>query len=514
MLFPPYPLLITLVALGGVLLGALLTALVLRGRTAAQIDAAIQRTLADARAELSTLEERARGLREDLERERGAHATLLRRAEDLRDTLDEVSDERARLQERASRVEPLEIEVQHANSQQALIAAELARVRQDLATTQTRLDGEQAQAAEKLALLGEAREELANRFKTLANDILEDKSRKFTEQNRENLGQLLGPLATQIGEFRKKVEDVYVQEGKDRTELASQVRQLMDLNQLLSQDAKNLTSALKGSVKTQGNWGEMLLERLLEHAGLARGFHYEVQDSQVREDGSRALPDFVLRLPNERRMVIDAKVTLLAYDRYVAAEDDSQRALALKAHVEAVRSHMKGLSEKNYQKLYALQSIDFVVMYMPVEPAFTLAAAHDETLFDEAWRKNVLIVTNSTLLFVIRTVAYLWNQEKQNRNAQEIAQRGAELYDKLVLFAEEMTAVGARLQQAQDSYTISMRRLSEGRGNLIRQAERLKSLGVKPSRTMPPQLREAALPDGDDSDAAEALPLELPRTPD
>jgi DNA recombination protein RmuC len=162
-------------------------------------------------------------------------------------------------------------------------------------------------------------------------------------------------------------------------------------------------------------------------------------------------------------MVIDAKVTLLAYDRYVAAEDDSQRAIALKAHVEAVRSHMKGLSEKNYQKLYALQSIDFVVMYMPVEPAFTLAAGHDETLFDEAWRKNVLIVTNSTLLFVIRTVAYLWNQEKQNRNAQEIAQRGAELYDKLVLFAEEMTAVGARLQQAQDSYAISMGRLSEGR---------------------------------------------------
>lgn len=368
----------------------------------------------------------------------------------------------------------------------------------------TRLDAERQQAAEKLELLNEARQTLSDQFKTLANDILEEKSKRFAEQNQTNLGQLLDPLKVKLTEFQLKVEDVYVNETRDRTALGEQVRQLMALNQSLSSDAKNLTQALKGSNRTQGTYGELVLERVLESSGLRKGEEYDVQASHAREDGSRAQPDVVIRLPEQRNLVVDSKISLLAYDESVGAEVEEDRDAAIARHIASVRSHIKGLSEKNYQSLYQLKSLDFVLMFIPIEPAFMLAVTHDRDLFMEAWNRNVLLVSPSTLMFVVRTVAHLWRQEAQSRNAQEIAKRGAELYDRLQAFVTDLEKVGERLRQAQDSYNDARDKLSKNKGNVIRQAEMLKKLGVKPTKALPLGLVAAAL----DDDATETEFLE------
>lgn len=364
-----------------------------------------------------------------------------------------------------------------------------------LTEMRTKLDAEREGATEKLALLLNAKEALTDQFKTLATDILEEKSKRFAEQNQTTIGQLLDPLRTQLSEFKGTVEAVYVQEGKDRSALSEQVKQLVELNHTLSTDAKNLTSALKGSAKTQGNWGELILERVLELSGLRRGHEYHVQESQVREDGSRAQADVVINLPEERRLVVDAKVSLVAYESHISADSDEARAQSVKRHLDSVRGHIKGLSGKQYQTLYGLKSLDFVLMFIPIEPAFMMAVTHDNDLFMEAWDKNVLLVSPSTLLFVVRTVAHLWRQEQQTRNSQDIAKRGAELYDRLVGFVDDLQTVGTHLGRAQTSFELAQRKLSVGKGNVIRQAEMLKELGVKPSKSLPVPLVDMSVAD-------------------
>ncbi len=359
----------------------------------------------------------------------------------------------------------------------------------------TSLNAEREKASENLAVLNNAREELSNQFKVLANEILEDKTKRFTEQNQTNISQLLEPLKVKITEFQGQVQEVYVQEGKDRSALTEQVKQLMLLNNQLSKDAHNLTSALKGQTKTQGNWGELILERVLEASGLRKGHEYDVQESHTRADGTRAQPDVVVHLPEDKHLIIDAKVSLNAYEEYANSETDHQRDAAMKRHLESVRSHIKDLSEKNYQQLYGLKSLDFVLMFIPIEPAFMLAISHDSDLWQDAWRRNVLLVSPSTLLFVVRTVAHLWRQEQQNRNAQEIANRGAELYDKLAGFVEDLEGLGVKLQQAQKAYDGAYNKFAGGRGNVIRQAEMLKELGVKPTKQLPQKIVDAALSD-------------------
>lgn len=269
------------------------------------------------------------------------------------------------------------------------------------------------------------------------------------------------------------------------------MKQLVDLNQVLSQEAKNLTSALKGSAKTQGNWGELILERVLESSGLRKGEEYLVQDSQIREDGTRAQPDVVINLPDEKKLVVDSKVSLNAYERYASADTDAERTTALRQHVESVRGHIRALSEKQYQALYG-RSLDFVLAFIPIEPAFMLAVANDNDLFMEAWRKNVLVVSPSTLLFVVRTVAHLWRQEQQSRNAQDIARKGADLYDKLCGFVEDFQQVGKEIAQAQKAYEQARNKFASGRGNVIFKAEQLREMGVKPSKILPGTLVEAA----------------------
>ena len=373
-------------------------------------------------------------------------------------------------------------------------AARLARSEGQLeaATLRERLEAERKQGAEKLAVLEEARGELSNQFKVLASEILEEKARRFTEQNQENLGRLLDPLRVKLAEFQGKVEDVYVREGQERSALAEQVRALMSLNKQLSDDAHNLTTALKGSAKTQGNWGEMILERILESSGLRRGHEYRVQESHAREDGSRAQPDVIIQLPEERHLVVDAKVSLTAYEAYASADDDARRESAARNHVDSVRAHIRELSPKNYQNLPGVTSLDFVIMFIPVEPAFMLAISREPGLWQEAWARNVLLVSPSTLLFVVRTVAHLWRQEQQSRNAQEIARRGAELYDKLAGFVADLTSLGVRLKQAQEDYDKALNKFATGKGNVIRQAEMLKELGIKPARNLPQKTVEAS----------------------
>lgn len=403
----------------------------------------------------------------------------------------EASADLARLEERAAQLPAMEQRTRQNEATIAELSGRIAHLQGQSAALAAQLEGERLRAREKLELLEQAREGLSNQFQVLANQILEEKARRFTEQNRE----LLDPLRVQLHEFKGKVEEAYVNESKDRVALREQVKQLLGMNQQLSKDAHELAAALKGSSKAQGNWGELVLERILEMAGLRRGFEYDVQESHVRDDGTRAQPDVVIHLPEEKHLVIDSKVSLLAYQASAFATDEGERAAAIREHLDSMRAHIRGLSAKGYQELYGLQSLDFVVMFVPVEPAYMLALEADPRLWQEAWARNVLLVSPSTLLFVLRTVAHLWRQEQQSRNAQEIAKRGAELYDKLVGFVTDMEEVGARLSKAQEAYESARRKLAGGRGNVIRQAEMLKELGVKPAKSLPRALLEEASED-------------------
>jgi DNA recombination protein RmuC len=365
------------------------------------------------------------------------------------------------------------------------LAVEVAKLRNTL-------ESERSVSQEKLALVLDAKIALTDQFKSLANDILEEKSKRFTEQNQTSLGALLDPLKLKITEFQTKIEDTYVKEGNERSALGVELKHLKDLNQQLSEDAKNLTRALRGSAKTQGTWGEWILETVLDGSGLRKGHEYVVQSNLSREDGTRALPDVIIHLPEGRSLVIDSKVSLVAYEEFAVTENEAERAAAGKRHMESIKGHIKGLSGKNYQSLYSLNSLDFVLLFVPIEPAFMLAVASDRDLFMDAWNRNVLLVSPSTLLFVVRTVAHLWRQEAQSKNAQEIAKRGAELYDKFVGFVEDMNSLGNRLKQAQSDYDDAFGKLSIGRGNLVGQAQKLRQLGVKPSKSLAPALVDGA----------------------
>lgn len=379
--------------------------------------------------------------------------------------------------------------------------------RRAAAELQVQLEAERAASAGKLALLKDARGQLTAQFQQLASEILEDKSRRFGEQNRVAIDALLAPVRERLQAFQGKVEEVYLNETRERGALGEQLRQLSALNRQLSDDARNLTEALKGSSKTQGAWGELMLERILEASGLRRGHEFEVQVAVQREDGGRGQPDVVVNLPDNRFLIIDAKVSLVAYADYVAAEGDAARASALQRHRTSVRQHMRGLSERDYPATYGGRAQDFVLMFVPIEPAFLLAISDDEQLYADAWQRNVLLVSPSTLLFALRTVAHLWRQEAQRTNAQEIASRGAVLYDRLVAFAEEFERVGERLNGARQSFDDARARLATNKGNVIRQAEMLRTLGVKPAKVLPAGLRALDEADADRVDAALPAPV-------
>jgi DNA recombination protein RmuC len=355
---------------------------------------------------------------------------------------------------------------------------QLAGLRSEYSSLQEKL-------SEQKGELAEMQEQLKVQFENLANKILDEKSEKFTKQNKESLDQLLNPLGEKLEAFKKKVEETHKDEVEARGSLKQELKQLMDLNKTMSEDAKNLTKALKGDSKAQGNWGEVILSSILEKSGLRKDEEYFTQQSETLDDGRRLQPDVVVKLPDEKFLIVDSKVSLTAFERFTSAEDDSKAQSALKEHVLSVRSHVKGLSQKNYPQIYADKTPDFVLLFIPVEPAFAAALQAEPDLYNEAFEKNIVIVSPSTLLATLFTINTIWKRDRQNKYALEIADRGGALYDKFVLFAESLEEVGQRIEQTQKSYEEAKSRLSEGSGNVIRQVEMLKELGAKATKQIP-----------------------------
>jgi DNA recombination protein RmuC len=354
----------------------------------------------------------------------------------------------------------------------------------ELTRKNTEYENLQQQNLKRDEELAKQQEQLRKDFELLATKILDEKSEKFTLQNKENIKQILNPLQEKIQVFEKKVEDTQKESISMHSALKEQLLGLKDLNQQMTKEATNLTRALKGDSKMQGNWGELVLERVLEKSGLEKDREYFVQQSFTTAEGSRVLPDVVLHLPDNKRMIIDSKVSLTDYERYVNADED-ERPLFLKAHVNSIRKHVDQLSDKKYEDLYDIQSPDFVLMFIPIEPAFAIAINDDNTLYNKAFEKNIVIVTPSTLLATLRTIDTMWNNEKQQQNAIEIARQAGALYDKFEGLVSDLTGVGKKIDAAKADYSSAMNKLVEGRGNLISSVQKLKKLGAKAKKSLP-----------------------------
>jgi DNA recombination protein RmuC len=410
----------------------------------------------------------------------------------LRDELALVKTEKAKADERYLLV----------NGQNEKLSSEIEEERKTamaLNSSLSKLNADREHLEEKLALQKQELDELQKRFATefenLANRIFEEKSKKFTDQNKTNIDDVLKPLGEKIKDFEKKVNDIYVNDSKERAAITQQIRQLHELNQQMSKDANNLTKALKGDSKLQGNWGEFILETILEKSGLERGREFIIQGNLKSQDGANLRPDVIINLPESKSMIIDSKVSLTAYEMFCSCEDETLKKKYLTDHINSLRTHIKSLSQKSYQNLYELQSLDFVLMFIPIEPALALAVQNDTDIFYDAFEKNIIIVSPSTLLATLRTIANIWKQEKQNKNALEIARQSGELYDKFAAFVDDLILVGNNMRTMKDNYEKAMNKLSTGRGNLVRRAEVIKELGAKTSKSFPNSLLERAKED-------------------
>lgn len=382
---------------------------------------------------------------------------------------------------------------------------------QENATIATRLHEQRVAMDEKNALLAQTREDMRIQFKAISDEMLEDKAKRMHAQNSEQLGQLLNPLREQIGDFRKLVSDSYEKEGNARvelkTELKGQLERLLELNQKLSVEATSLTRALTSDNRTQGYWGELKLERLLESASLEKGEQFLTQESFKDSEGDRYRPDAVLLLPEGRHIVIDAKMTLVDYQRFCDATDEGEREQHLGRHVAAMRTHVRQLGQKDYTRLEGMNSPELVLMFVPVEAAFLEAIRRDNRLYEDALKNKIILVGPSNLLASLRLVAQIWRNEQQNRNAQLIAGRAAALYDKFVAFVEDLSKIGESLDRAQKLHQSAFGKLSQGRGNLIRRVEELRQLGAAPSKRLPQSLLDASTDsDLDDENAADVDP--------
>lgn len=350
---------------------------------------------------------------------------------------------------------------------------------------------------DKKAEISQLQERFQNEFRNLANEILEEKTQKFTEQNKTKLDELLKPLGERIKEFERKVDETYDKESKQRFSLEKEIKNLADLNQQISNDAKNLTTALTYDTKKQGNWGELILERVLESSGLVRGQEYTREVAARSEQGEIYRPDVIVNLPDNKHIIIDAKVTLVAYTEFTAAITPEEQEKQRKLHLLSIRSHVKMLSEKNYQQLGAFDTPDYVLLFMPIESAFSLAIQSDPDLFNFAWEKNVVIVSPTTLLATLKTVASIWKHEKQTQNAFEIARQGGHLYDKFVAFLADLEKIGNQIDTVRKSYDEAHKKLKSGNGNLIGRVEKLRLLGAKTGKEIPRSLLEKSEEDSD-----------------
>ena len=335
-------------------------------------------------------------------------------------------------------------------------------------------------------------EKFSKDFEILASKILEEKSSKFTEQNKENLKSILSPLQEKIQNFEKKVEETHKESIDYHAALRQQIVGLKDLNLQMSKETLNLTKALKGDSKTQGNWGELVLERVLEKSGLEKNSEYFVQQSFVNDEGKRVMPDVVIHLPDDKKMIIDSKVSLTAYEQYVNSDNDTEKSHFIKEHVNSLKRHIEQLSDKKYEDIYKIDSPDFVLLFIPIEPAFAVALNFDNQLYNKAFERNIVIVTPTTLLATLRTIDSMWNNEKQQRNAIEIARQAGALYDKFDGFITDLTNVGKKMDDAKNEYRNAMNKLFEGKGNLIVSVEKLRKMGAKSKKTLPQNIVDRA----------------------
>lgn len=412
----------------------------------------------------------------------------------------DLTEERRELDIELSAARQRLVQNQHWRDECELLNNELRSLREintsleaDLREVTTRLESTQLHAEDKIRQMINSEQRLSEQFENLANRIFEQSNRRVEEQNRQSLHGLLSPLREQLDGFRRQVQDSFGKEAQERHTLAHEIRNLQQLNAQMAQEAINLTRALKGDNKAQGNWGEVVLARVLEASGLRAGYEYETQVSIETEARARMQPDVIVRLPQGKDVVIDAKMTLVAYERYFNADDEYTRESALQEHIASVRSHIRLLGRKDYQQLPGLRSLDYVLMFIPVEPAFLVALDRQPDLITEALKNNIMLVSPTTLLVALRTIANLWRYEHQSRNAQQIAERASRLYDKMRLFVDDMSSVGQSLEKAQDNYRQAMKKLTSGRGNLLAQAEAFRGLGVEIKREINPDLADQAV---------------------
>ncbi|AUG03585.1 DNA recombination protein RmuC [Pseudomonas sp. 09C 129] len=460
----------------------------------------LQRRLSSRQTELSLLEER---LATALLAQDGLNAQLDACRDEISDLGQANAVKQADLAAVRREVELLQIERDNArdaahawNLERASKEAELRRLDAQAASLNAELREQQESHQQRLSDLQGSRDELRAQFAELAGKIFDEREQRFAENSQQRLGQLLDPLKERIQSFEKRVEESYQAEARERFSLGKELERLQQLNLRLSDEATNLTRALKGQ-KTQGNWGELILERVLEHAGLEKGREYQTQVSLKGPDGERFQPDVLIMLPGDKQVVVDSKVSLTAYQQFVAADDEVIGQAALKQHVLSLRNHVKGLAGKDYKRLEGLHSLDFVLLFVPIEAAFSAALQAEPNLFQEAFDRNIVIVSPTTLLATLRVIDSLWKQERQSQNAREIAERAGWLYDKFVLFIQDLDEVGNRLQQLDKAYSAARNKLTEGRGNLVSRSEQLRLLGARASKSLPADLLERAMTDAD-----------------
>ena len=409
--------------------------------------------------------------------------------DEMKTAVDQLNKEKSVLEERARM---LQDQLDQSALQTRDKDAAILQLNNKLTASVTEYNNLLKRLDEQNADLEKLQDKFRVEFKNLANEILEEKTQKFTEQNKIKLDEILKPLGEKIRDFEKKVEETYDKESKQRYSLEREIKNLTDLNQQISKEASNLTNALKGQAKTRGNWGEIILESILEKSGLTLDREFFIQQSFTNEHGKRMQPDVIVAYPGERNVVIDSKVSLLAYERYASAEAKEEQELAARDHLLSVRNHITDLSSKNYQDIYALKSLDFVMLFMPIEPAYMLAMQYDPNLWNWAYDRRILLISPTNLIAALRMIANLWRVEYQNKNAMEIARQSGELYDKFTGFLEDLQDVGAKIDATRKVYDASMNKLSTGKGNLIRRVENIKSLGAKAGKEIPKSLLDKA----------------------
>ena len=472
---------VILCIVGGAVLGAVLFLLLEAKGLFPQIARKYEKK---SEADLSFLRDELARERQSLELCRQEADKTEHRLEELRGTNLSLERDVARLTAELARVDELRAERESLKERLEGRDQRIEQLVRSVAEAESKLTDQKREFTEKMELLKGARDDLKLEFENLSNRIFETKSETFTKQNQETIKTILDPLKTQIGEFKTRVETVYDNESKDRVTLYNEIQQLKTLNLQMSEEALNLTRALKGDSQKQGAWGEMILEKVLEESGLRRDHEYEIQSSFKDEDGRNKRPDVIVHLPEGKDIIIDSKVSLVAYEQYSATDDPSERQAAMKRHVASVRAHIKELNAKDYEALDQIRSLDFVLMFIPIESAFMSVLEADTAVFNEAYGKNIILVSPTTLLVTLKTIHNIWRYELQNNNALEIAERAGRLYDKFVTFTDTLQRVGQSIERSRETYEKAMGQLSQGRGNLIGQAEKVKALGARAKKRL------------------------------